>query len=289
MASIHLITLVLLLLYTRGSFSDKPTNIDVTDTQDESETLPNQQPPKPQYYNPPYDPKNPPDPLYTKSGTRLITLNELAAHGSSNGTLKPYWLAIMGRVYDVSKGDRHYGPNGGYGFFTGCDGTKAFISGDFTDEGLTDDVSELTPLQLLEVDNWVKFYDKDYTLVGKLIARFYDQNGSPTKEYYKYQRRLKEGQEMKQQRKALEVEFPPCNSRYTPAEGSFVSCSSKSGGVERGWVGLPRRYFLPGTKEWRCACVHEDKLNSPNVKMYPGCSATAIECAVLKDRLHEEL
>ena len=73
----------------------------------------------PDYYNPPFDPDNPPEPLYSKSGTRLITLNELAAHGHS-GPLKPIWLAIMGRVYDVDKGAEHYyGPNGGYKFFTG--------------------------------------------------------------------------------------------------------------------------------------------------------------------------
>ena len=72
-----------------------------------------------EYYNPPFDPKNPPDPIYSKTGTRLITLNELAAHGHS-GSLKPIWLAIMGRVYDVNKGAEHYyGPNGGYKFFTG--------------------------------------------------------------------------------------------------------------------------------------------------------------------------
>lgn len=71
------------------------------------------------YYNPPFDPKNPPEPIISKSGTRLITLNELAAHGHS-GPLKPIWLAILGKVYDVDKGAEHYyGPKGGYNFFTG--------------------------------------------------------------------------------------------------------------------------------------------------------------------------
>lgn len=73
--------------------------------------------PDPQYYNPPFDPDDPP--VYSKSGTRLITLNELAAH-AHNGSLRPLWLAVMGRVYDVEKGAEHYyGPDGGYKFFTG--------------------------------------------------------------------------------------------------------------------------------------------------------------------------
>ena len=71
------------------------------------------------YYNPPFDADNPPEPIISQSGTRLITLNELAAHGHS-GTIKPIWLAILGKVYDVDKGAEHYyGPNGGYKFFTG--------------------------------------------------------------------------------------------------------------------------------------------------------------------------
>ena len=94
-----------------------------SDTQDskatDSDQEENVEKPTPDYYNPPFDPDNPPEPVYSKAGTRMITLNELAAHGHS-GPLKPIWLAIMGRVYDVDKGAEHYyGPNGGYKFFTG--------------------------------------------------------------------------------------------------------------------------------------------------------------------------
>ena len=98
--------------------TEKPANTEerrATDTNQEKQ----EEKAAPKYYNPPFDPNNPSEPLYSKSGTRLITLNELAAHGHS-GPLKPIWLAIMGRVYDVDKGAEHYyGPNGGYKFFTG--------------------------------------------------------------------------------------------------------------------------------------------------------------------------
>ena len=97
--------------------SPKPDTQDskVTDSDQEEKV----EKPTPDYYNPPFDPDNPPEPVYSKAGTRMITLNELAAHGHS-GPLKPIWLAIMGRVYDVDKGAEHYyGPNGGYKFFTG--------------------------------------------------------------------------------------------------------------------------------------------------------------------------
>ena len=177
------------------------------------------------YYNPPFDPANPSEPMYSKSGQRIFTQNELAAH-KSGGPLKPMMLAIMGRVYDVDKG-RPYSPGGGYDFFTGLDGSRAFVSGDFSDEGLTDDLSGLTPLEVKEIDDWVKFYNKDYTYAGKLIGRYYDRDGNPTKAWYKYRKALEEAAAIKEDQDADKKRFPPCNSRYTPQEGGTVFCSSR--------------------------------------------------------------
>ena len=55
---------------------------------------------------------------------------------------KPIYLAVMGKVFDVSKGRRFYAEGGGYSFFTGIDGTRAFVSGNFTKEGLRDDIED---------------------------------------------------------------------------------------------------------------------------------------------------
>ncbi len=37
-------------------------------------------------------------------------------------------LSVRGRVYDVSKGKKHYGPGTGYNFFTGRDATRSFLT-----------------------------------------------------------------------------------------------------------------------------------------------------------------
>ena len=100
----------------------------------------------------------------------MFTKNELEAHGP-NGPLKPILLAIMGRVYDVDRAPENYGPQGGYNFFAGRDGSRAYVTGEFNEEGLTDDLEGLFPLQIGELDNWTQFYDKEYTFVGKLIGR----------------------------------------------------------------------------------------------------------------------
>lgn len=49
---------------------------------------------------------------------RLFTSDELAQYdGEANS--KGLYLAILGKVYDVSKGKKHYGPGGSYHFFVG--------------------------------------------------------------------------------------------------------------------------------------------------------------------------
>lgn len=138
-------------------------------TTPEEKTQPASSKSKLDIYNPPFDPDNPVE-LRSKSGTRLLTQNELAAHGS-NGPLKPIMLAVLGRVYDVDVGQDYYGPDGGYNFFAGIDGSRAYVTGEFNDEGLIDDLEGFTPHQVGEVDGWVKFYDETYTFVGKLIGR----------------------------------------------------------------------------------------------------------------------
>jgi cytochrome b involved in lipid metabolism len=57
---------------------------------------------------------------------RLFTRKELA---ESVGDAPVLRLAILGKVYDVSKGRKHYGKDAGYSFFAGRDGSKAFVTG----------------------------------------------------------------------------------------------------------------------------------------------------------------
>ena len=109
----------------------------------------------------------------------------------------------------------------------GRDGTRAFVTGEFNEEGLIDDVEGLTALQLGELEEWMKFYDKDYTFVGKLIGRYNTKEGSPTKEWYKFMKGLGEKEKFKAEQRELEKHFPGCNSRWNEQEGGVVFCSEK--------------------------------------------------------------
>jgi hypothetical protein len=53
----------------------------------------------------------------TVEPTRVFTKEELAKYKGENGG--DVYLAIMGRVFDVTRGRDFYGPGGGYSFFSG--------------------------------------------------------------------------------------------------------------------------------------------------------------------------
>jgi predicted heme/steroid binding protein len=99
------------------------------------------------------------------------TPEELAQYDGRDPS-KPLLLAIMGRVYDVTKGYDKYGPGRSYHFFTGKDATRSFITGCFNDECFAKQPKGLEGLSAKEIQtlkDWVAFYDTTYTYVGELV------------------------------------------------------------------------------------------------------------------------
>ena len=204
------------------------------------------------------------------------------------------YLAILGRVYNVDKGRKHYGQGGGYHFFAGKDASRAFVSGDFTPEGLTADVSGLTDDELLSISDWMTFYERDYQFVGLLAGLYYDRKGQPTEMLEEVNQRIQSAKESKQKRVSESEVFPPCNSEWRKEAGGRVWCTSKSGGVVREWVGVPRKLFNSATKRERCVCVknfgpsllepqaetNRGDLDSPNLREYEGCEPSSNSCKI---------
>ena len=98
------------------------------------------------------------------------TLEELWEFGNGHDD-SPLLISIFGRIYDVSEGEKFYGPQGSYPMFPGHDVTYALATGCkacATDTSKT--AHDLTPKQLDEGKRWLSFFqlhDK-YPYVGKL-------------------------------------------------------------------------------------------------------------------------
>ena len=144
------------------------------------------------------------------------------------------------------------------------------------------------------LEDWLKFYHKDYIYVGKLGGRYYDPTtGEPTKFFHLLQASIADAKAKKAEKQGHHKIFPPCNSEWSQEKGHRIWCTKLSGGIKRNWVGVPRRLFMPGQAE-RCACVKEygdsisgydggdvakrGDLGHPNIKEYEGCDPKAESC-----------
>ncbi|XP_001504781.2 neuferricin [Equus przewalskii] len=230
-----------------------------------------------------------------RAGLRLFIPEELARYRGGPGDPGLY-LALLGRVYDVSSGRRHYEPGAHYSGFAGRDASRAFVTGDYSAAGLVDDVSDLSFSEMLTLQNWLSFYEKNYEFVGRVIGRFYGEDGLPTPELTRVEAMITKGLEARQEELKEKQKFPPCNAEWSSAKGSRLWCSPNSGGVSRDWIGVPRKLYRPGAKEPHCVCVrttgppsdqtmdnpiHRNRgdLDHPNLGEYTGCPPLAITCS----------
>lgn len=214
-------------------------------------------------YGPPTSPSPP----------RLFTVQDLAIYnGSDNGL--PILLGILGSVFDVTKGKSHYGQGGGYNHFAGRDASRAFISGNFTGDGLTDSLVGLSSTEVKSVVEWRDFYVRTYVYVGKLVGRYYDGEGSPTKYLKGVEAKAARGAQLMEKQKKEEAKIPGCNSKWSQDEGSEVWCDD---GYPR-LVQRPLEIALTGKMSKRCACFKQTDLDQPGLEVYEGCDYLSKVC-----------
>ncbi|KAL3469828.1 cytochrome b5-like heme/steroid binding domain-containing protein [Aspergillus californicus] len=115
-------------------------------------------------------PKPPPAVVF-----RTFTPKTLLEFNGEND--KPVYLAVRGRVFDVSPGRNFYGPGGPYENFAGRDASRGLAFQSFDREMLTKDLSapldELKDLdadQLENLQSWEDRFSEKYLVVGKLVA-----------------------------------------------------------------------------------------------------------------------
>jgi len=211
------------------------------------------------------------------SAKKLWNAEDLAGYDGSDPT-KPVLIGIVGEVFDVSKGAKHYGKGGGYNGFAGKDGSRAFVSGKFTKEGLVPDVVGLKASEVNGLADWLKFYRKDYKKCGKLIGHFYDEKGEATAAYKAFEKEMEKAKQVAAEDEKDKKDWPSCNSRWSQSEGRSLWCTTESGGVKRTWAGKPRQFFVQTSQEKRCVCAPDHMLKDPSLKEYDDCDPTATSC-----------
>ncbi len=89
----------------------------------------------------------------------------------------PVYLAVRGRVFDVTSGRNFYGPGGPYANFAGRDASRGLACGSFDEEMLTkdlqgplDELGGLKPDEMDALRGWEERFEEKYLVVGKLVA-----------------------------------------------------------------------------------------------------------------------
>ncbi|KAI0596589.1 membrane-associated progesterone receptor component 1 [Biscogniauxia sp. FL1348] len=107
---------------------------------------------------------------------RTFTPRTLLPYDGKEG--RPVYLAVRGRVFDVSAGSNFYGPGGPYENFAGRDASRGLACHSFDQDMLTQDLDGpldkldgLGPEEMESLQGWEERFLSKYLVVGKLVAQ----------------------------------------------------------------------------------------------------------------------
>ncbi|GAU39164.1 hypothetical protein TSUD_147860 [Trifolium subterraneum] len=141
-------------------------------------------------------------------------------------------------------------------------------------DGLTDSLRGLSSTEVKSVVDWRDFYLRSYKYVGKLVGRYYDSQGNPTKYLKGVEAKAARGAQLLEKQKIEEAKQSSCSSRWSQDEGGEVWCDV---GYPR-LVQRPLEIALTGKMSKRCACFEKSQLDQPGLEVYEGCDYHANRC-----------
>ncbi|GMI84402.1 membrane-associated progesterone binding protein 2 [Hibiscus trionum] len=83
---------------------------------------------------------------------------------------KPIYVAINGRIFDVTAGNSFYGPGGSYAIFAGKDASRVLAKMSKNEEDVCANLDGFSEKEMCVLDDWVKKFEAKYPIVGRVVS-----------------------------------------------------------------------------------------------------------------------
>ncbi|GKV03112.1 hypothetical protein SLEP1_g15475 [Rubroshorea leprosula] len=98
-----------------------------------------------------------------------FTAQQLNQYNGSDAS-NPIYVAIKGRVFDVTAGKSFYGPGGPYAMFAGKDATRALAKMSKNEEDVCASLDGLSEKEIGVLNDWEKKFEAKYPVVGRVAS-----------------------------------------------------------------------------------------------------------------------
>ena len=105
--------------------------------------------------------------VHSSSSPMELTPQQLSQYNGSDPS-KPIYVALKGRVFDVTTGKSFYGPSGAYAMFAGKDASRALAKMSKNDEDITPSLDGLSEKEIGVLNDWEKKFEAKYPVVGRV-------------------------------------------------------------------------------------------------------------------------
>lgn len=98
-----------------------------------------------------------------------LTPQELSQYNGADSS-KPLYMAVKGRIFDVTTGKSFYGPGGPYAMFAGKDASRALAKMSKNDEDISPSLDGLSDKEIGVLNDWEKKFEAKYPVIGRVAS-----------------------------------------------------------------------------------------------------------------------
>lgn len=98
-----------------------------------------------------------------------LTAQDLSQYNGTDPS-KPIYVAVKGRIFDVTTGKSFYGSGGPYAMFAGKDASRALAKMSKNEEDVSPSLDGLSDKEIGVLNDWEKKFEAKYPVIGRVAS-----------------------------------------------------------------------------------------------------------------------